>query len=92
MCCFVWKPVPFGSGLSGLSFFSFNSQELHVEVELTMNPNWVSMVNAAWFGAYGHGEGGHLLGYPAEIDWNQIEADFQKCRERGFLGAVVDSS
>ena len=46
-----------------------------------MNPNWVSMVNAAWFGAYGHGEGKHLLGYPAEIDWNQIEADFQKCRD-----------
>jgi hypothetical protein len=46
-----------------------------------MNPNWVSMVNAGWFGAYGHGEGTHLLGYPAEIDWQQIEADFQKCRE-----------
>jgi hypothetical protein len=46
-----------------------------------MNPNWVSMVNAAWFGAYGHGEGRHLLGYPAEIDWNQIEADFRKCHE-----------
>lgn len=46
-----------------------------------MNPNWVSMVNAAWFGAYGHGEGTHLLGYPAEIDWDQIEADLQKCRE-----------
>ncbi|MDZ7360798.1 MAG: hypothetical protein ONB46_08745 [candidate division KSB1 bacterium] len=59
----------------------FNSQDLHAEVEPAMNPNWVSMVNAAWFGAYGHGEGTHLLGYPAEIDWDQIEADLQKCRE-----------
>lgn len=46
-----------------------------------INSNWVSMVNAGWFGAYGHGEGKHLLGYPAEIDWRQLEADFQKCRE-----------
>jgi len=46
-----------------------------------VNSIWVSMVNAAWFGAYGHGEGPHLLGYPAEIDWNTVETDFQKCRE-----------
>jgi len=62
-------------------FLSFHSRKLCDEVELAPNPNWVSMVNAAWFGAYGHGEGAHLLGYPSEIDWNQIEADFQKCRE-----------
>jgi hypothetical protein len=49
--------------------------------DFLLSPNWVSMVNAAWFGAYGHGEGKHLLGYPPEIDWNEIEADFQKCRE-----------
>jgi len=62
-------------------FSLFYSPQNCDDVDSTPNPNWVSMVNAAWFGAYGHGEGMHLLGYPAEIDWNQIEADFQKCRE-----------
>jgi hypothetical protein len=60
---------------------SFQPSKLCDEEEAAPNPHWVSMVNAAWFGAYGHGEGKHLLGYPPEIDWNQIEADFQKCRE-----------
>jgi len=62
-------------------FLLFHSPKLCDEIELAPNPHWVSMINAAWFGAYGHGEGRHLLGYPPEVDWNQIEADFQKCRE-----------
>lgn len=43
------------------------------------HPGWVSMVNLPWFGAYGHGEGRHLLGYPSEIDWLDLEADLQQC-------------
>lgn len=62
-------------------FSRFKPNKFCDDAEPTPNPHWVSMVNVSWFGAYGHGEGMHLLGYPAEIDWEQIEADFQQCNE-----------
>jgi hypothetical protein len=62
-------------------FSHFKPNTFCDESEPATNPHWVSMVNVPWFGAYGHGEGTHLLGYPAEIDWEQIEADFQKCND-----------
>jgi hypothetical protein len=62
-------------------FSRLQPKKFCADAEPAPNPHWVSMVNVPWFGAYGHGEGTHLLGYPAEIDWDQIEADFQKCNE-----------
>lgn len=47
-----------------------------------VNPDdWISMVNIAWFGKYGHGEGRHIHGWPADINWQELEDDLQRCRD-----------
>ena len=61
-------------------FFQSKPDEKDGDETKTPNPAWVSMINIAWFGKYGHGEGKHIQeDWPSEIDWDELDADFKRC-------------